>query len=101
MTRNRNGVYALPVLRSGNYAIAVSAFGFDDQSTDVVLTVGELGSRIVALKSPVIKEGGPSCSPAKGPVGGMGSDMLLVALLLGVLLVSHRGSVALRKGARD
>ncbi len=101
VTRNRNGVYALPVLRSGNYAISVSAFGFEEQSTDVVLAVGELGSRIVALQSPVIKEGGPSCSPAKGPIGGIGSDMLLVALLLGVLLVSHRAGILRGKGSRN
>ena len=88
METNRNGVYALPLLRSGTYSVEVSATGFESQTIPVTLDPGELGSQVVALAVPIDKAGGPSCHGTPGTSLGMGiSDLLVSALLLGALLV--------------
>lgn len=88
---NRNGVYSLPILRSGTYTIDVDADGYEGQTLSVTLEAGELGSQIVALQLPGGKTGGPSCYGAPGSTLGFGlSDILVAALLLGALLAGSR-----------
>ncbi|MBX3179181.1 MAG: DUF5011 domain-containing protein [Candidatus Hydrogenedentes bacterium] len=83
----RNGVYAVPVLRSGTYTLAVSAPLFEARTQTITLEPGELGSRIVALSASAVKPGGPSCSAASGSLGAFGwMDGLLAALMLALLL---------------
>lgn len=97
--QNRNGVYSLPILRAGIYLIEVTATGFEEQTLSIGLAAGELGSRIVALRVPEDKEGGPSCQGGAEGAGGFGlSDLLVVGLLLGGLILGTRVSGAYRSG---
>lgn len=94
-----NGVYSLPILRAGTYSVKVTAPGFVDQSLSVTLEPGQLGSNIVALQLPDGKGGGPSCQGAPGAMGRLGaSDVLVVSLLLGALLIGARPR---RKGSPE
>ena len=82
----RNGVYALPVLRSGTYSLVVSAPSYTGQSLSVTVAPGELRSQIVALALSEEKPGGPSCHGLAGAGGGFAwSDALLALFLLGGL----------------